>query len=132
MGLTIHLVPELESEVRNVAQQAGVAPDRYVADLVSKHLSQRKAIPSLTEAELLKQVNLGLSTDLWQRYHELRAKLDDEVIAPSEQQELKQITDQLEAANVRRMSALVKLAALRETTLDALIDELGIRPPAYA
>lgn len=48
-----------------------------------------------------------------------------------EQQELKQLTDQLEIANAHRIEALIKLAYLRSTTLDGLIDELGIRPPAY-
>ena len=44
---------------------------------------------------------------------------------------IKQITDQIESANVRRMEALIKLAELRQTTLDALMDALELRPPAY-
>jgi hypothetical protein len=131
MSLTIDLVPELETEVRKVAQQAGVAPDRYVANLLSEHLLRRSATLPLSEATLLKQVNLGLSAQGWQRYHALRTKLQDETLTPTEQQELKQLTDQLEAANVRRIEALIKLAQLRNKTLDTLIDELGIRPPAY-
>ena len=131
MSITIHLVPELETEVRAVAQQVGVAPDRYVINLLSEHLSQRRTTLPVSEATLLKQVNLGLSAKGWQRYHELRSKLQDETLATTEQQELKQLTDQLEVANARRIEALIKLAQIRNTTLDSLIDELGVRPPAY-
>jgi hypothetical protein len=130
--LIIHLAPELESEVRAAAQQTGVAPDHYVANLLREHLSHRGPATGASEAALLKQVNLGLSAATWQRYGELRTKLQDETLTTSEQQELIQITDQLEAANARRIEALVQLSQLRNTTLDALIDELGLRPAAYA
>lgn len=80
---------------------------------------------------MLQQVNLALSDKFWLRYRALRAKLADETLTAIEQQELKRLTDQLEIGNARRMQALIKLAHLRNTTLDALIDELGIRPPAY-
>jgi hypothetical protein len=132
MSLTLHLVPELEQEVRAIARQAGVAPDRYVANLLQEHLSHRGPASTMSEAALLKQVNLGISATVWQRYNELRTKLQDETIISTEQQELTQITDQIEEANARRIEALVQLAHLRNTTLDALIDELGLRPPAYA
>ena len=65
------------------------------------------------------------------RYHILREKLETHTMRPDEQQELIGITDQMEEANVRRVKALFKLANLRNTTVDALMDELKVRPPAY-
>lgn len=64
-------------------------------------------------------------------YHRLIATLEAETLQPDEQQELSQIIAQREAANVRRVDALIKVAQLRNSTLDALIDELGIRPALY-
>ncbi len=90
----------------------------------------RKTV-SETEADLLQQINLGLSEETWQRYYQLRNKLQDETLLPDEQQALVSITTQIEAANVGRIEALMKLAELRNTTLDALMDELGLRPPSY-
>jgi hypothetical protein len=80
----------------------------------------------------VQQINLGLPPTTWQRYHELARKLEDETLRPDEQQALIAITDQIEQANVRRIAALLKLAQIHNTTLDQLIDQLGIRPPAYA
>jgi hypothetical protein len=36
------------------------------------------------------------------------------------------MTDQLEAANVERIKALIELAALRNTDLELLMEELGL------
>lgn len=61
----------------------------------------------------------------------VRANLEDETLTANEQQELVQITDQLEEANAQRIEALIQLAALRNMTLDAFMDEFGLRPPTY-
>lgn len=131
MGLVIDLVPELEKQVRAVAQQEGVTPDQYVARVLNRHLAYQRTALSSSEAALLKQINLGVPSDVWQRYHELRANLEDERLTSAEQQELSEITDQLEEANAQRIEALIKLAALRNTTLDTLMDTMGLRVPAY-
>ena len=68
----------------------------------------------------------------WQRYNDLRARLADATLQPDEQEELIAFSDRIEAANVRRVAALIRLAEMRNTTVDALIDQLAIRPPVYA
>jgi len=131
MSITIALVQELETKLQNVARREGLAPDTYAAKVLTRHLhKQALAVPE-SEAVLLQQINLGLPEKTWRRYYDLRGKLEDETLTPDEQQELVQITDQIESANVRRMEALIKLAELRQTTLDALMDALELRPPAY-
>jgi len=131
MSITIALVQELETKIREVATREGVAPDTYVAKVLTQHLhKQAFAVPE-SEATLLQQINLGLPKKTWQRYDDLRGKLEDETLKPGDQLELVKITDQIEAANVRRMEALIKLAELRTTTVDALMDILELRPRAY-
>lgn len=131
MSLTIDIAQELQEQLRTAADRAGLSPDAYAANILTQHLSKQVAAVSESEAELLQQINVGLSEEKWQRYHQLRQKLEDGTLPQDEQQELLGITDEIERANVHRIEALIKLADLRNTTLDALMDELGVRPPAY-
>lgn len=45
--------------------------------------------------------------------------------------ELLEITDQVEQRDAQRLNALVELAQLRGTTLDTLLEPLGIAAPGY-
>jgi hypothetical protein len=81
------------------------------------------------ESELLKEINLGVSTDTWTEYHHLIAKRQAENLTDGEQQQLIEISDRLEAANVRRMKALIELANLRGQSLDTVMQELEISEP---
>ncbi len=122
--IALKLAPELEAQVRDAAARRGVAADEFVAAAV-----EEKVQSSQSEAELFRQVQLGLPEAMWQRYHELIEKRRDEVIETAELDELIEITDAIEAANARRMRALGDLSKLRGTTLDAVMFELGITPP---
>jgi hypothetical protein len=78
------------------------------------------------ESDLLKEINLGVSTDTWLKYNTLIAKRQAENLTEEEQQQLIEISDQLEVANVRRMKALIELANLRDQSLSTIMQELGI------
>jgi len=132
MSITLTLPDPLARQVQQVAQREGVATDAYIVQLLQWHLSIRQSALPASEAALLQQINLGLPATTWQRYHELARKLADETLQSDEQPALIALTEQIEQANVRRIAALIKLAQIRATTLDNLIEQLGIRPPAYA
>ena len=132
MSITLTLPDPLARQVQQVAQREGVATDAYIVQLLQWHLSIRQSALPASEAALLQQINLGLPATTWQRYHELARKLADETLQSDEQPALIALTEQIEQANVRRIAALIKLAQIRNTTLDNLIEQLGIRPPAYA
>jgi hypothetical protein len=78
------------------------------------------------ESDLLKEINLGVSTDTWAEYHRLIAKRQAEILTEGEQEQLIEISDSLEVANVRRMNALIELTNMRGQSLDAVMQELGI------
>jgi ABC-type uncharacterized transport system ATPase subunit len=78
------------------------------------------------ESDLLKEINFGISADTWTTYHLLIAKRQAEILTEEEQQQLIEISDRLEAINVRRMTALIELSNLRGQSLDSLMQELGI------
>lgn len=129
--MMLQLVPELETQVRDAAKRDGIGPDVYVAKVLERHLRKQSLTVSESEADLLAQINLGLSAQDWRRYYQLREKLEDETLQAGEQPELIRMSDRIEIANAKRIEALIKLAALRKTTLDTLIDEFGLRPSAY-
>lgn len=131
MGLTIDLKPELEQQVRAIAEEVGVAPDQYVTNVLNEHVAHNRVVSPASETALLKRISLGIPTETWQRYHLLRERLENAVLTATEQQELKQITDRIEEANAKRIEALIQLANLRNTTLDALMNEFGLRPHPY-
>lgn len=97
-------------------------------------LRARRAMPRLgvDETELLLQINrASLESAQQARFDALAAKRQAEAIEPAELHELIQLTDLAEQRDAERLEALIELARLRGTTVPALMDALGIRPPAY-
>ena len=94
---------------------------------VSNLVAQRKS-PYLPqrESELLQQINLSLPAEKRQRYAELNAKLLDETIKLAENQELGELIEKIEQADVERLQALVELAQLRNMSLARLMEQIGV------
>ncbi|MBI3797591.1 MAG: hypothetical protein HY268_11585 [Deltaproteobacteria bacterium] len=135
MALTIEITPELESQVREQAEQRGLGAGEYVVNILREHLRQTHTIDARclpeAEARLLQQINEGLSPEMWQRYNELIAKRRAETLTPDEHAALIALSDQIEDLNARRVECLAELARLRQTSLSALMQQLGIKAPPY-
>jgi len=129
MVLTIDLTPELESRLREAAADHGVEPRVYVEEHLRQHLRPAGIPPSLNAAEsrLFDEINHGFSESEWDRYRELLAKRTAEQLDEAERVELTTLSDSLERMNVRRLVLLSELAHLRNTTLPALMDQLGLQ-----
>jgi len=148
MPVTIELTSELESRLRREAARVGLPPETYVARALEKQLGAGEpaggngsngpaaaeapgARPearriSAVEADLLQRINLGLPPDFWSAYRELLRRRDEGTLAPDEQASLVAMSDRVEEANARRMTALAMLAQVRGVALDALMRELGV------
>src|SRR5437764_8496203 len=80
MTLIIDLPPELEAQLREEAERAGLETDAYVRGLLEERVRHARTSgdgpPQIdrTEADLLQKINQGLPPQLWQRYHELVAR----------------------------------------------------------
>ena len=83
------------------------------------------------ETKLLNKIHHPLPTELHQRLTTLIQHRDTDRLTPTEQQELIQLTQQVELLNVDRVTHLIELANHRQTTLPQLIKELGIKPIEY-
>ena len=92
----------------------------------------RKA-PSLpqNEAELLKKINQIFPQEIQQRYSSLISRRNSETLTDAEHAELLKLTDQVENLEKQRIKYLAELAQLRRTTLNQVMQQLGIQAPNY-
>jgi hypothetical protein len=131
---TVRIEAQLPTDelLKAVGQLSQPELEQFVFQVIALR-AQRKA-PSLprAESELLLKINQGASPDVQKRYGELIAKRRAETLTPDEYNELLRLTEQTEALEARRVEYLAELARLRNTTLAALMKDLGIRKPAYA
>ncbi|MEM8806040.1 MAG: hypothetical protein AAGF01_08445 [Cyanobacteria bacterium P01_G01_bin.38] len=138
MTLTIEITPELEHQLRQAAEKAGLSPDIYVLQLLHQSLQPKAFQPSSgtqlpkDEADLIQTINHSLSDIEWQTYDALIAKRQAETLTADDQEALIALSDQLEEANVSRIQAIADLARLRHTSIDALMAELELKPLAHA
>ncbi len=136
MTMTINLPPELERRLQSEAAKEGLDPNRFVVNTVRERLHQAHTVPtaprfSKAESELLQRINEGLPVETWRQYHALIAEREAGTLTAERQQILVGLIDQVEIAHARRLGNLMELANLRGTTLDAVMDDLGIVRPTY-
>ena len=132
MTLTLNLKPELETQVKREATKRGLLVNDYVLNAVQECLRRDQKNDTLCldekESQLLQKINRGLSPETWQHYRDLIEKRHQETLTPEEQNQLIQISDQLEELNASRMEPLVELAQIRQISLRALMKQLGLTP----
>ncbi|HAG82725.1 MAG TPA: hypothetical protein DCL61_16565 [Cyanobacteria bacterium UBA12227] len=132
--ITLELTPELEQQLRDEAAKQGLDPSHYIVNTLKERLRsplRNASRLSKAEANLLQKINLGLPPETWERYHTLIAKRRAEMLTPDEQVTLIKISDQIEQANAPRIQYLIELASLRSTSLEVVMQELGIESPGY-
>ncbi len=128
MSITIHIKEDLEKRLRQRADAEGVHLADYITKMLEAQLPPAATpAPEQREMELLQKINLGLPTELWQRYANLQEKRQSETLLPEEQAELITISDRIEAANAERMPYLIELAQLRQVSLETLLHQLGLQ-----
>ena len=114
--------------MQEVAQAEGLDVPALVRETMTARLRQYDPSRTLTETELLTRINRGFSENFWNRYRQLVAKRRAETMNEEEQQEAIAMSDQLEARNAERLHYLTSLASLRNTTVDKLMQEMGLHP----
>lgn len=105
--------------------------EQFVFRVVNMRAKQQAPSMPKAEAELLQKINQGLPKELLDRYNELVAKRQAEILTPDEHKELLSLTDQVEKLEARRVEHLAQLAHLQQTSMTDLMDSLGIQSPAY-
>ncbi len=102
--------------------------EQFVARLFALKARERTSVLSERESELFLQINQGLPAPTRKRLNELIEKSQAYTISKDELQELRRLTDQIEKSDAERLKCLIELAALRNVSLDTLIQQLGLNP----
>jgi hypothetical protein len=123
--ITLQLSSELEQQLLAAAIEQGIEPGLYILNTLQERLLSNRSV-SMTEAELIQKINIGLSPSDWGKYHALIAKRQAETLTQDEYQQLVAMSDRLEKLNVQRIQSLIQLAKLRQQTLPELMENLGI------
>lgn len=131
MTLEIEMTPELEQQLQQAAEKAGVTPDAYIVRMLQQNLKPTHSLPD-NEVELLQRIDRSLSHIEWQRYSDLLSKRNAQTLTPIEHNELIAISEQIELANADRIEALGELSRIRNTSINDLIAELGLGQIVYA
>ena len=131
MTLTIDLPQPLEQQFKKEADLQGLQLDNYLVLLLNQvaQTSKKEATPKqLSEADLLKKINTGITEAEWTTYRKLNALCREERLTEQEHQTLIALGDKIEQANVERVKHLIALAQLRGVPVQKLMSDLGIKP----
>ena len=78
------------------------------------------------ETVLLQNINEGFPEAEWSKFHDLRARFDAELLTPEEHHELIALSSRIEIAHAKRLALVWELAKLRGSTLERMMEELGM------
>lgn len=122
---------ELIKMIADIQNEELVDRIRQFLKEIEKEMGASAKATSLSreETELLLKINEGLPEKVQLMYKELLHKLTQETITEPEHQELLQLIPQMEAKSAERLKYLVQLAQLWNTSVDEVMDRLGIKPP---
>ncbi|MBK8454575.1 MAG: hypothetical protein WAQ53_02585 [Thiofilum sp.] len=131
---TVQITSEVSTEqlLHSVANLPAHDLEAFVTKVLTLRAKLKAPSISHTEAQLLTQINQGLSAQEQERWTQLEQKRQAETLTPKEHQELLTLNDQMEQLNVVRMQALTTLAFIRQISITTLMQNLGIRTPDYA
>ncbi len=124
--------PDVDQLLQSVARLGSKELEQFTDRVLALRAHRRAPSLPQREAELLQLINRGVPAEVRQRYDELNDKLHAETITDEEHQELLGLIEQVKQADAERLRNLVELAQLRQVSLDALMDQLGLRRLAYA
>ena len=100
--------------------------ENFVNQAILVRAKRRASNIRKQEAELLLEINRGLSPELQKRFDELAEKLAAENMTFNEREEFLTLTDQIEKQDAKRIGLLGKLAEIRQISIDDLMRELQI------
>ncbi len=106
-------------------------PDSELQDFLERlwRLKAARVATHLTTNEtlLLEKITNTIPSEVQKRFDDLVSKRNENTLSQIELQELLLLTDQIENLDAVRVEALATLAAIRNTDLQSLMLELGIK-----
>lgn len=128
MTLLVDLPPEIEARVHEAAEAEGVDMAAYVREAMAASHPFPAAPASMTEKELIEEINRGFSEGFWERFRYLVRRRQAETMTSAEQKEAISMSDRTEARSVERLQCLLELSKRRGKSVQGLMAKMGIRP----
>ncbi len=123
---------DFDEVLNGIASLEANVMEQFVDKVIALQAQRRARSLPKNEAELLQKIYQGPPVEIRKRHAELNLRLHEETITPDEHQELLQLIDRLELADAERLKHLIELAGIRNVSVDLLMSQLDIRPPAHA
>lgn len=123
----IPLPPQTLQMLKNIEALDTPVLETFLEE-VNLILARRKAPSfSLQETELMLKINHGVPRTIRKRQKELSLKNRYETITKKEHQELIRLGILIEQSDLIRLNSLIELAEIQHTTVDKLMDKLGLK-----
>src|SRR5690606_37925332 len=129
----VHITTQVSSDelLSGVERLSTSELDQFVHRVLALQAKRKATSVSQEVTQLLLKINQGLPSEVQKRYDELSAKQREETISQSEHEELLELIEQIAKLDAERIRLLAELARIRQTSLSALMEDLGIRTPTY-
>ena len=136
MTLTLEITPELEQALQASAARAGLAPDRYVLDLLQERLGPTNgAAPPVSprpKPRCWSGSTKGCPRPPGRATKRSRRSETRRLSPTASTQKLLRLVNEVELWNARRMEAVAELSQRRGVRFPDLVKQLGLGPPAHA
>jgi hypothetical protein len=121
----------IDELIKAASQLDEIDLDHLLHQVVALRTRRKTQVLSQAETQLLQVINQGIPPDLRSHYQILRQKREAETLTESEYETLIQLSNQIEQIGAQRLQALADLAQLRQVSLMALMESLGIQSASY-
>lgn len=121
---------ELIQMIENVQNETVLERlNTYVRNITQVEKKDNPSVLTKIETELLRKINEGLPSEVWERFTILDEKQRGKGITAEEKEELFQLIDTMEIKDAERLEHLIKLADVWQMSVTEVMDKLGIKPP---
>lgn len=128
--ITIQTQLPFEQLIQTVEQLDASELEQLIAQAIRVQTKRKTLSLPKEQSLLLQQITQCIPNDLQERYNFLISKRQDNSLTDEEYQELINLGEHIEAIDVKRLENLTKLAKLRQTSLNELIQEFQLQPQA--
>ena len=105
--------------------------DELLGEIMQLRKQKLPNILSNNETELLRKINAGVLPMIQKRYNVLVKKRQKETLTEADYEELLTLTSYIENHNTQRLSYIIELSQIRNTTVDEIIASLELKPRLY-
>ena len=105
--------------------------DELIGEIMQLRKQKLPNVLSNIETELLRKINTGVLPTIQKRYAILFKKRQKETLTDADYEELIALTSYIENHNAQRLSYIIELSQIRNTTVDDVIASLELKPRLY-